>query len=120
MVAAEGLENPISNFPANATLMDKKIIECGSTEETQRGALFEKCSRITCFPQSSDSGSACTYTAFSFSQTAGPNNTVLLNGTWQFALAPTDASVNQLANFYLPNYDATQFVPITIPSELGP
>ncbi len=53
---------------------------------------------------------------FSFSQTAGPNNTVLLNGTWQFALAPTDASVNQLANFYLPNYDATQFVPITIPS----
>ena len=53
---------------------------------------------------------------FSFSQEMVPNTTVLLNGTWQFALAPTDAAADQLANFYLPNYDATQFVPITVPS----
>ena len=53
---------------------------------------------------------------FSFSQTTVPNTTVQLNGTWQFALATTDAAADQLANFYLPNYDATQFVPITVPS----
>lgn len=52
----------------------------------------------------------------STSQTLEPNTTILLNGTWQFALAPTDAATDQLANFYLPNYDATQFVPITVPS----
>lgn len=49
-------------------------------------------------------------------QAAAPSETVLLNGTWQFALAPTDAAADQMSDFYQSGYDTSKFVPITVPS----
>ena len=49
-------------------------------------------------------------------QAAVSNETVLLNGTWQFALAPTDAAADQLSNFFQAGYDTSKFVPIVVPS----
>ena len=52
----------------------------------------------------------------SFSQAQEPNPTLSLNGTWQFALAATDAEADELATFYRPNYDAAAFKTIAVPS----
>jgi beta-galactosidase len=53
---------------------------------------------------------------WSIAQTAAPDTTVLLNGTWQFAFAPDIATADRLADFYLSNYNTKQFVPIRVPS----
>ena len=50
------------------------------------------------------------------SQTAAPNENILLNGTWQFLLAPNDAAADQMGNFYQAGYDTSKFVPIPVPS----
>ncbi len=49
-------------------------------------------------------------------QAAAPSETVLLNGTWQFALVSTDAAADQMSDFYQSGYDTSKFVPITVPS----
>ena len=49
-------------------------------------------------------------------QTEGANETVLLNGTWQFALAPNDDAADQMGRFYEPGYDTSKFVTIAVPS----
>lgn len=45
-----------------------------------------------------------------------PNENLLLNGKWQFALAPNDAAADQMSNFYQAGYDTSKFVPIAVPS----
>ena len=49
-------------------------------------------------------------------QGAAPNETVSLNGSWQFELAKTDAAADEMSNFYQAGYDTSKFVPIKVPS----
>lgn len=43
-------------------------------------------------------------------------NVVSLNGTWQFAHAPTEAAAQALADFHQPGFDAKAFQPLPVPS----
>lgn len=45
-----------------------------------------------------------------------PNARMSLNGTWQFALAPTEQDAEELAGFHEPTFDATAFAPVPVPS----
>ena len=49
-------------------------------------------------------------------QAAAGNDTILLNGTWQFSLAPNDAAADQMNNFYQSSFDRSKFVTIPVPS----
>jgi beta-galactosidase len=49
-------------------------------------------------------------------QSTPGSETMMLNGTWQFALAPNDIAADQLSSFYQSGYDASKFVPIAVPS----
>lgn len=42
--------------------------------------------------------------------------TVSLNGTWQFALAKTEKEAEALSGFYTPKFKSNKFVPIPVPS----
>lgn len=53
---------------------------------------------------------------FCNAQAAERDGTLSLNGTWQFALASSDSSADQMANFYQAGYDTSKFVPIPVPS----
>lgn len=43
-------------------------------------------------------------------------NVMSLNGTWQFAHAPTEAAAQALAGFHQPGFDANGFQPLPVPS----
>lgn len=47
---------------------------------------------------------------------AQQSETVSLNGTWQFSLAPNDAAAQKIADFYEPSFNASSFVPTPVPS----
>jgi beta-galactosidase len=41
---------------------------------------------------------------------------MLLNGTWSFAMAPTEAAADAMAGFWKPGYDLSAFKPTPVPS----
>jgi beta-galactosidase len=52
----------------------------------------------------------------SFAQAAASDDTILLNGTWQFALGHDDAESDQISKFYQAGYDRSKFVATPVPS----